>query len=146
MTVVARARGGLFAGVFSAGVADYRPKQAIQGKIASGQSSLMLELEPTEKVIDLACQADPVMHCVAFKYLEGVSEEELIRVAAKRLDHAGLVVATRGEDTRGTEQRALMVARDGVTPLEDKRAIAHAIADYLEALARNGHPLRAAAE
>jgi phosphopantothenoylcysteine decarboxylase/phosphopantothenate--cysteine ligase len=83
---------------------------------------------------------------VAFKYLEGVSEEELIRVAAKRLDHAGLVVATRGEDTRGTEQRALMVARDGVTPLEDKRAIAHAIADYLEALARNGHPLRAAAE
>ena len=139
-TVVARARAGLFAGVFSAGVADYRPRQAVQGKIASGQSSLMLELEPTEKVIDLACQADPVMHCVAFKYLEGVSEEELIRVASKRLDHAGLVVATRGEDTRGTEQRALMVARDGVTPLEDKRAIAHAIADYLEGIARNGAP------
>ncbi|HHX91044.1 MAG TPA: phosphopantothenoylcysteine decarboxylase [Paracoccus sp.] len=139
-TVVARARAGLFAGVFSAGVADYRPRQAVQGKIASGQSSLMLELEPTEKVIDLACQADPVMHCVAFKYLEGVTEEELIRVASKRLDHAGLVVATRGEDTRGTEQRALMVARDGVTPLEDKRAIAHAIADYLEGLARNGAP------
>lgn len=145
-TVVARAREGLFAGVFSAGVADYRPKKAVEGKITSGQSSLMLELEPTEKVIDLACQADPVMHCVAFKYLEGVSEEELVRVASKRLDHAGLVVATRGEDTRGTEQRALMVARDGVTPLEDKRAIAHAIADYLEGLARNGHPLRAAAE
>lgn len=139
-TVVARARAGLFAGVFSAGVADYRPRQAVQGKIASGQNSLMLELEPTEKVIDLACQADPVMHCVAFKYLEGVSEEELIRVASKRLDHAGLVVATRGEDTRGTEQRALMVARDGVTPLEDKRAIAHAIADYLEGIARNGAP------
>lgn len=145
-TVVARARAGLFAGVFSAGVADYRPKQVVQGKIASGQSNYMLELEPTEKVIDLACQADPVMHCVAFKYLEGVSEEELVRVAAKRLDHAGLVVATRGEDTRGTEQRALMVARDGVTALEDKRAIATAIADYLEGLACNGQPLRAAAE
>lgn len=145
-TVVARARRGLFAGVFSAGVADYRPKSAVAGKIASGQANLTLDLEPTEKVIDLACAADPMMHCVAFKYLEGVSEDELIRVASQRLNHAGLVVATRGEDTRGTEQRALMVRRDGVTPVEDKRAIATAIADHLETLARDGQPLRAAAE
>lgn len=134
-TVVARARAGLFAGVFSAGVADYRPKKAVSGKIASGQASLMLELEPTEKVIDLACAADPAMHCVAFKYLEGVSERELAGVAAQRLDRAGLVVATRGEDTRGIDQRALLVHRDGVTPVEDKRAIAAAIADHLEGLA-----------
>jgi phosphopantothenoylcysteine decarboxylase/phosphopantothenate--cysteine ligase len=133
-TVVTRCRAGLFAGVFSAGVADYRPKAAVQGKIASGQASLMLDLEPTEKVIDLAMNAAPQMHTVAFKYLEGVTEEELIRVAAKRLDRAGLVVATRGEDTRGTDQRALFVRRDGVTAVEDKRAIAREIADYLETL------------
>ncbi|KPQ05771.1 MAG: phosphopantothenoylcysteine decarboxylase / phosphopantothenate--cysteine ligase [Rhodobacteraceae bacterium HLUCCA12] len=145
-TVVARARDGLFAGIFSAGVADYRPKQAVQGKIASGQSSLRLDLEPTEKVIDLACKADPFMHCVAFKYLEDVSEQELIEVASKRLNHAGLVVATRGEDTRGTEQRALLVRRDGVTPVEDKRAIAAAIAAHLEDVARDGNPVRSAAE
>lgn len=135
-TVVERCKSGLFAGVFSAGVADYRPKQAVDGKITSGQASLMLELEPTEKVIDMAMNADPAMHCVAFKYLEGVSEEELIRVASKRLDRAGVVVATRGEDTRGTDQRALMVRSDGVTPIENKRAIAAAIADHLEALAQ----------
>lgn len=144
-TVIERCKSGLFAGIFSAGVADYRPKAAVDGKIASGQSSLMLELEPTEKVIDMAMNADPAMHCVAFKYLEGVSEEELIRVASKRLDRAGVVVATRGEDTRGTDQRALMVRSDGVTPIENKRLIARAIADHLEALA-SAEPMRAAAE
>lgn len=143
-TVVARVKAGVWAGVFSAGVADYRPKQAVSGKIASGQSSLMLELEPTEKVIDMAMAADPRMHTVAFKYLEGVSEEELVRVAGKRLDRAGLVVATRGEDTSGTEQRALMVRADGVTPVEDKRAIAAAIADHLEALSESPAMLNAA--
>ena len=137
-TVVARAGEGLFAGVFSAGVADYRPRHPVEGKITSGQPSLMMELEPTEKVIDLACAAGPGMHCVAFKYLEGVSEDELIRVAAKRLGRAGLVVATRGEDTQGTEQRALMVTAQGVQPLADKRAIAAAIADHLEGLADSG--------
>lgn len=134
-TVLDRVRAGIWAGVYSAGVADYRPRQAVKGKIASGQASLLLDLEPTEKVIDLAMAADPSAHTVAFKYLEGVSEEELIRVASKRLERAGVVVATRGEDTRGTDQRALMVRRDGVTPVEDKRAIAAAISGYLEGLA-----------
>jgi phosphopantothenoylcysteine decarboxylase/phosphopantothenate--cysteine ligase len=135
-TVVERARSGLFAGVFSAGVADYRPAEAVNGKINSGQAHLALDLVPTEKVIDLACEADPQMHCVAFKYLEQVTEDELISVASKRLDKASLVVATRGEDTKGKEQRALLVTGDGVQPVEGKYRIAVAIADHLEALAR----------
>ncbi|MCH8530148.1 MAG: hypothetical protein LAT65_04785 [Saccharospirillum sp.] len=133
-TVVERAQSGLFAGVFSAGVADYRPAEAVQGKITSGQASLPLNLVPTEKVIDLACEADQSMHCVAFKYLEQVSEEELIKVASQRLDRASLVVATRGEDTKGKEQRALMVTKEGVKAIEGKHRIAVAIADYLEVL------------
>lgn len=143
-TVVARARAGLWAGVFSAGVADYRPLQAVTGKIASGQARLTLELEPTEKIIDMACDAAPAMHCVAFKYLEQVSAEELVRVAAKRLGRAGLVVATRGEDTRGAEQTALMVRPDGVTAIPGKAAIAAAIADHLEACAEAGSVAQAA--
>ena len=135
--VVDRARRGLFAGVFSAGVADYRPAQVVHGKIASGQATLPLTLEPTEKVIDLACAAAPEMACVAFKYLEGVGEDELLRVAAKRLGRAGLVVATRGEDTRGSAQRAWMVQTHGVTVVEGKPAIAAFVADHLEALARS---------
>lgn len=132
--VLERVDAGLFAGVFSAGVADYRPAAAVDGKIASGQAQLALNLVPTEKVIDLACARDPEMHCVGFKYLEKVSEEELIRVARGRLDRAGLIVATRGEDTRGTEQRALFVRADGVEAVDGKRAIALALADHLEAL------------
>lgn len=133
--VLDRVGKGLFAGVFSAGVADYRPKTVVDGKIVSGSAEYPLMLEPTEKVIDLAMAAAPQMHTIAFKYLEKVSEEELIRVAAKRLDRARLVVATRGEDTRGREQRALMVTRDGVVPVDGKAAIARAIADHLEGLA-----------
>ena len=133
--VLDRVQSGLFAGIFSAGVADYRPKQVVDGKIVSGSAELPLLLEPTEKVIDLAMAAAPAMHTIAFKYLEKVTEEELIRVAAKRLDRARLVVATRGEDTRGREQRALMVTRDGVTPVDGKARIAAAIADHLEGLA-----------
>jgi phosphopantothenoylcysteine decarboxylase/phosphopantothenate--cysteine ligase len=79
--------------------------------------------------------AAPGMHAVAFKYLEKVDEDELVRVASQRLDRATLVVATRGEDTRGREQRALMVRRDGVVPVDGKTRIAAAIADHLEALA-----------
>lgn len=137
-TVVARAGSGLFAGVFSAGVADYRPRHPVRGKIASGQASLTLELEPTEKVIDLACAAGPSMHSVAFKYLEDVSEEELIRVAAERLGRAELVVATRGKDTSGGDQRALLVTAQGVQSVDGKTAIAAAIADHLAMLAQTG--------
>jgi phosphopantothenoylcysteine decarboxylase / phosphopantothenate---cysteine ligase len=136
--VLDRVQSGLFAGVFSAGVADYRPKVVVDGKIVSGSAEYPLMLEPTEKVIDLAMAADPAMHTIAFKYLEKVTEEELIRVAAKRLDRARLVVATRGEDTRGREQRALMVTRDGVVAVDGKAAIARAIADHLEALVPAG--------
>jgi len=137
-TVVARARAGVWAGVFSAGVADYRPRAAVAGKIASGQPRLVLELEPTEKVIDLACLAAPEMRCVAFKYLERVSHQELARVAAGRLGRASLVVATRGEDAPGLDQTALMVRPDGVVPVSGKPAIAAAIADHLEGLAAAG--------
>lgn len=143
--VLDRVGQGLFAGVFSAGVADYRPKQVVDGKIVSGADEYPLMLAPTEKVIDLAMAAGPQMHTVAFKYLEKVTEEELIRVASKRLDRAGLVVATRGEDTRGRDQRALMVRKDGVSPVDGKAQIATAIADYLEGLA-GSPPQQMAAE
>jgi phosphopantothenoylcysteine decarboxylase/phosphopantothenate--cysteine ligase len=133
--VLERVRSGPFAGVFSAGVADYRPAAVVEGKIASGAGTYPLMLVPTQKVIDLAMDAAPNMHAVAFKYLEKVDEDELVRVASQRLDRATLVVATRGEDTRGREQRALMVRRDGVVPVDGKTRIAAAIADHLEALA-----------
>ena len=132
--VLAAVASGLDAGVFSAGVADYRPRHPHPGKIASGQRSLSLVLEPTAKVIDLVRERDPSLPIVSFKYLEGVSPEELLAVARRRLERASLVVANRGEEVRGHEQVAWLVSREGEQRLEGKPAIAAAIADHLQRL------------
>jgi phosphopantothenoylcysteine decarboxylase/phosphopantothenate--cysteine ligase len=132
--VLAAVESGLDAGVFSAGVADYRPSKIVSGKIASGQSHLQLTLEPTAKVIDQVRETDPTLPIVSFKYLEGVSPEELVAFARTRLDHSSLVVANRGEEVRGQDQIAWLVSRDGEQRLEGKPSIAAAIADHLEKL------------
>ncbi len=132
--VLTAVQAGLDAGVFSAGVADYRPRAPWRGKIASGQQELRLDLVPTGKVIDAVGAADPALPIVSFKYLEGVGEEELLGVARARLAHSSLVVANRGEEVRGLEQTAWLVSREGARRLEGKGAIAAAIADHLERL------------
>jgi phosphopantothenoylcysteine decarboxylase/phosphopantothenate--cysteine ligase len=132
--VLAAVAGGLDAGVFSAGVADYRPRHPHPGKIASGRTDLRLELEPTAKVIDEVSEVDPDLPIVSFKYLEAVSPEELLAVARRRLNRSSLVVANRGEEVRGGEQIAWLVSRAGERRLEGKPAIAAAIADHLELL------------
>lgn len=121
-------------GIFSAGVADYRPKAVTAGKIASGSRELRLELEPTEKVIDLVAAADPDLFMVTFKYLEGLSESELIAEARRRLQRFPLVVANRGEDIQGEAQTAWLVSRMGETRIQGKAAIAAALCDQLDAL------------
>jgi len=123
---------GQAAGVFSAGVADYRPAAPVEGKIPSGQSTLPLQLVPTEKVIDLVRAADPALFLVSFKYLEGVSHEALLAEARRRLDRYPVVVANRGEETHGTAQVSWIVTAEGEARVEGKAAIAAALADLLE--------------
>jgi len=124
---------GYEAGVFAAGVADYRPAVAVEGKIPSGQESLQLTLVPTAKVIEEVRLAHPELHMVTFKYQEGISHEELIAIARARLDRFPCVVANRGEEQQARRQRAWMVTRGAEpAPLDGKRAIAQAIADHLE--------------
>jgi phosphopantothenoylcysteine decarboxylase/phosphopantothenate--cysteine ligase len=124
---------GCVAGVFSAGVADYRPDQAVHGKIPSGRASLTLNLVPTAKVIDEVRAAHPGLYMVTFKYQEGLTLEELLGIAGARLDRFDAVVANRGEEQTATTQRAWLLTRDGEPrPFDGKRAIAAAIADLLE--------------
>jgi phosphopantothenoylcysteine decarboxylase/phosphopantothenate--cysteine ligase len=132
--VLAAVAAGLDAAVLSAGVADYRPRHPQAGKIASGRLDLRIELEPTGKVIDEVQDTDPGLPLVSFKYQEGVSTEELLAVARQRLERSSLVVANRGEEVRGRDQRAWLVSREGERRLEGKPAIAAAIADHLEGL------------
>jgi phosphopantothenoylcysteine decarboxylase/phosphopantothenate--cysteine ligase len=122
----------LDAAVCSAGVADYRPSQPLSGKIASGQPSLTLTLEPTAKVIDELRARAPELPIVTFKYEEEAELEPLLALARARLDRFPLVVANRGAETHGSEHTAWLVSRSGAQKVEGKTAIAAAIADQLE--------------
>lgn len=130
----------LAAAVCSAGVADYRPRRPVAGKIASGQPALSLEFEPTAKVIDELRARAPQLPIVAFKYEEQAELEQLLALARARLDRYPLVVANRGAETRGSQQTAWLVSRAGEQRVEGKPAIAAAIADRLEEWFRQGGP------
>ena len=135
---LAAVAGGLEAGIFSAAVADYRPRHPVAGKIASGLGHLELELEPTEKVIDVVRAADPALVMVSFKVMQGVSTEALIATARRRLGASQLVVANRSEEVQGEEQTAWIVDAEGAEEVQGKGAIAAALADRLEGML--GHP------
>lgn len=140
--VLAAVKEGLDAGVFSAGVADYRPLRTHPGKIASGETRLSLDLEPTAKVIDLVHAADPGLPIVSFKYMEGMAAEALLEVARGRLNRSTLVVANLGEDVWGSAHAAWLVSRAAEQSLEGKGAIAAGIADHLECLPSRDDNLR----
>ena len=130
--VLAEVATGADAAVLSAAVADYRPRQVHPGKMASGQQEWLLELEPTEKVMDLAAAAAPGMPIVGFKYMEGVSHAELMAEAHRRLERYAVVVANRGEEITEALQVAWIVTSEGEHRVEGKPAIAAALADALE--------------
>jgi phosphopantothenoylcysteine decarboxylase/phosphopantothenate--cysteine ligase len=140
--VLVAVKEGLDAGVFSAGVADYRPRRTHPGKISSGEPCLSLDLVPTAKVIDLVHAVDPGLPIVSFKYLEGVPTDALLEEARGRLDRSTLVVANRGEEVCGPAQAAWLVSRAAELRLEGKRAIAAGIADHLECLPAREDNLR----
>lgn len=126
---------GARAGVFSAAVADYQPREPLAGKTPSG-GTLRLDLVPTEKVVRRARERFPDLHMTVFKYEEGVAHERLMAIARERLGQGyQAVVANRGEE-RGEDgaQVAWLVAGGGEPRrLEGKPVIARAIADHLEA-------------
>jgi phosphopantothenoylcysteine decarboxylase/phosphopantothenate--cysteine ligase len=126
------------AGVFSAAVADYRPKQVRPGKTPSGGAWKTLELVPTQKVVELVRERFPDLYMVTFKYQEGVDHEALVEVGRERLARLagrGAVVANRGEETgpHGEQVAWLVSAGDEPRRLEGKGTIAIALADHLEA-------------
>lgn len=122
------------AGVFSAAVADYRPKQVLPGKTASGGALESIELVPTAKVIHEVRERHPDLHMITFKYEEGLSHEELMEVARRRVGEGyEAVVANRGEEMSPTEQVAWLLTGSGEPRrMETKPGIARVLAEYLE--------------
>jgi phosphopantothenoylcysteine decarboxylase/phosphopantothenate--cysteine ligase len=130
--VLAEVAAGAEAAVLSAAVADYRPREVVAGKMASGQREWKLTLEPTEKVIEEVAATAPELPIVSFKYMEGVNHAQLISEAVRRLERYAVVVANRGEEISEDLQVAWIVTREGQRRVEGKAEIAAAIADGLE--------------
>jgi phosphopantothenoylcysteine decarboxylase/phosphopantothenate--cysteine ligase len=126
------------AGVFTAAVADYRPREVAPGKIASGGALQSLELVPTEKVIGLVRNAHPGLHMVTFKYEELLDHDALMAIARRRIA-AGYdaVVANRGEESGPAgEQVAWLVTPSGEPHrMVGKATIAAEVASHVERLA-----------
>jgi phosphopantothenoylcysteine decarboxylase / phosphopantothenate---cysteine ligase len=124
-------------GVFTAAVADYRPREERSGKTPSGAESWALELVPTAKVIREVRERFPELYMVTFKLEEGVGREELLAIARRRLAEGyQAVVANRGEEMGpGDEQVAYLVTGEGEPRrMVGKPEIARGIADHLEAV------------
>jgi len=146
MVKVLAGQEGCSFGVFSAAVADYRPKEIREGKMPSGRE-WSIDLVPTPKVIREVRDAFPELHMVVFKLEEGISHEELLEIARGRLTEGyQAVVANRGEEMGPPPDRpdapdehlAYLLTeageRAGKEPerMVGKRGIARGVADHLE--------------
>lgn len=126
--------GGWSAGVFAAAVADYQPKLPQDGKIPSGREDLKIELEPTAKVIAEVRERHRELPMVTFKYEEGLGHDQLMAIAAKRLEKYQAVVANRGEEIVPGQPHVAWFCERGAAPrrLAGKDEVGRAIADFLE--------------
>ncbi len=122
-------------GIFSAAVADYKPKEILPGKTPSGGALTTIHLVPTLKVIDEVKSQFPDLQMVTFKYQERVSHQTLMKIAQERLQKGfNAVVANRGEETGPNGEQIAYLVTQTQPPVKmiGKSEIARAIADYLE--------------
>lgn len=131
------------AGIFSAAVADYRPEQIFDGKIASGEGEgiTLPPFVPTPKIIDGVRKLSPSLPMITFKLMANVTEEALLQEARHRLEKYQVVVANRLEDLSNdqTAHVAWIVTREGELKYEGtKVGLAQKIVDQLERIVIGG--------
>jgi phosphopantothenoylcysteine decarboxylase/phosphopantothenate--cysteine ligase len=127
------------AGIFSSSVADYAPLDLKEGKMPSGKKKLLLELRPTEKIIEKVRKSHKDLLMVTFKYEENISKEDLLKKAGNRLKDYPLIVANRKEDFINGEQVAwIMTSKKEAIRVQGKEEIAKAIIDSLELIVEEG--------
>ncbi|MDA0802810.1 MAG: phosphopantothenoylcysteine decarboxylase [Planctomycetota bacterium] len=126
--------------VLSAAAADFEPSEVREGKTSS-RDGWTIQLQPAAKVIDEVRERHPGTFLVGFKYEEGITTDELLRIGRNRAARDGACVANRGDDFAprmdGSQpvQVAWICSREpDREPLrvEGKRAIAASIANLLE--------------
>jgi phosphopantothenoylcysteine decarboxylase/phosphopantothenate--cysteine ligase len=126
--------------ISTAAVLDYVPSKKEDSKIASGKSSLALDLVPTKKIIEAARKKFKSLFIVGFKVETGISKKELEKRARTKID-AGIcnLVVANDEQKKGvafesdTNEVLIVGPEDSVdhVPLASKREIAHHIVDTI---------------
>lgn len=125
-------------GIFSAAVADYKPKTVVMGKIPSGGVLTNIELIQTEKVINLISIKNPNLKMISFKYEEGKTLSELIEIANKRLHNGHIRVVANDISLNSDKQKCFLCGLDNnsktvvIATSEGKTSIARMIVDDLE--------------
>jgi phosphopantothenoylcysteine decarboxylase/phosphopantothenate--cysteine ligase len=122
-------------GIFSAAVADYRPKQVFNGKIPSGGVLKTLEFTSTEKVIDLVQQEFPALNMISFKYEENIELPALVELGMSRIKKGHqAVIINRGEEAGPQGEQIAYLLRNDAEPAKfiGKDKIAWGLAQFLE--------------
>ena len=101
-------------------------------KISSYEDNLVVVLKPTPKIISLIKDLSPDTYLVGFKLLDGVTREELIKVATKLRDKnkCDLVVANDLSTIRNGDHTALIIDK------ADTILVAHGKDDIAKKLVR----------
>lgn len=125
--------------VMAAAVSDFRIKNPALVKIKSGEP-LVLELEPTPKIIDRIKELQPEVFLVGFKAETALKEEELISEAKKQIERAksDLVIANTLKAFGSDENEVILVGRNFIKklPRMNKRELAEKIWDEIAGIIR----------
>lgn len=99
--------------IHSAAVSDYTPIKFTKRKIKSGLRSLVINLKPTIKIVDLIKKIDPSIFLVKFKLEVHESKNQLIGVAYRSMlqSNADLIVAN-DFNTVISKHKAYIIDRD----------------------------------
>jgi len=119
--------------VSAAAISDYTVERRDE-KIRSGQSGLILELEPAPKVVDDVREAHPDLPVVGFKAETGGDDDAITAAAREILDRVGMafVVANDASVMGDDRTRALVVRADDATAFEgSKTALGGRVAEEL---------------
>lgn len=92
------------------------PQHLNHGKISSEESSLVITMKQTPKIIRELKLKQKNLYLVGFKLLSDASNDSLIEAAHKQINKAGsdLVIANRLEDISGSNHIAHFVTKNGV--------------------------------
>jgi len=121
--------------VSAAAVSDYTVERAPE-KLRSGQEDLVLELEPTPKLVDTVRADHPDLPIVGFKAESEGEDADVVDRARDLLERAGMafVVGNRASVMGETETRAILVRADDTSAFEGAKAeLGALVADELAA-------------